>query len=290
MTPPSNSDLGARVQNWVRRWGLEVERTTETGSSTLVFGRRGSQPVVLKVSRDGSDEWKGGEVLTALNGAGVVRVYEQAPGAVLLERLSPGTPLVDLVLAGEDVTATAILADVIAAMSPPEGRPDPTVGEWGHGFNRYARSLKCYATPAAALAEERVTLAAEVYATLERSQSRPRLLHGDLQHYNVLLDQRRGWLAIDPKGVVGELEYELGASLRNPTERPDLCASRPIVERRIRQFEDRLGIDPERTLAWAFAQGVLSAIWSLEDGEPVTRDHAGLQLAQAIEPMLPRVR
>ena len=42
------------------------------------------------------------------------------------------------------------------------------------------------------------------------------LLHGDLQHYNVLLDKDRGWVAIDPKGVVGELEYEVGALLRNP--------------------------------------------------------------------------
>jgi streptomycin 6-kinase len=43
-----------------------------------------------------------------------------------------------------------------------------------------------------------------------------RLLHGDLQHYNVLLDRKRGWLAIDPKGVVAEGEFELGAALRNP--------------------------------------------------------------------------
>lgn len=51
----------------------------------------------------------------------------------------------------------------------------------------------------------------------------------DLQHYNVLFDDARGWLAIDPKGVVGEVEYEIGAILRNPIERPDLFAAPEIV-------------------------------------------------------------
>ena len=32
---------------------------------------------------------------------------------------------------------------------------------------------------------------------------------------NVRFDSGRGWLAIDPKGVFGELEYEVGAVVRN---------------------------------------------------------------------------
>lgn len=57
---------------------------------------------------------------------------------------------------------------------------------------------------------------------LAASQDETTLLHGDLHHYNVLSDVRRGWLAIDPKGVIGEVEYEAGAIFRNPNEMPDL--------------------------------------------------------------------
>jgi streptomycin 6-kinase len=131
-----------------------------------------------------------------------------------------------------------------------------------------------------------VERAGEIYASLCASQQHTRLLHGDLQHYNVLLDADRGWLAIDPKGVVGEVEYELGASLRNPGERPDLFASPDIVERRVRLHAARLGIDADRTLRWACAQAVLSAIWTVEDGFPVDSAHLSLQLARAIEPLL----
>jgi streptomycin 6-kinase len=98
----------------------------------------------------------------------------------------------------------------------------------------------------------------------------------------VLFDERRSWVAIDPKGVIGELEYEIGAALRNPYERPDLLASPETIERRLAIFQAALGIDVDRARAWAFAQGVLSAIWSVEDGHPVDANHAGLRLALAI--------
>jgi streptomycin 6-kinase len=109
----------------------------------------------------------------------------------------------------------------------------------------------------------------------------PALLHGDLHHYNVLSDRARGWCAIDPKGVVGELEFELGAALRNPIDRPDLFAKLDVVERRLDQFGLALGIDVSRARGWCFSQAVLSAIWSLEGGHAAEAD-AALQLARAL--------
>jgi streptomycin 6-kinase len=113
-----------------------------------------------------------------------------------------------------------------------------------------------------------------------------RLLHGDLQHYNVLSDGARGWIAIDPKGVAGELEYELGAALRNPHERPELYSNTSAVERRIACFAQHLPVDAGRVLAWAYAQAVLSAIWTVEDDGVVRPDDPALMLAAAIGPML----
>jgi streptomycin 6-kinase len=107
-----------------------------------------------------------------------------------------------------------------------------------------------------------------------------------LQHYNVLLDSNRGWLAIDPKGVLGELEYEIGAALRNPFERPELFLAQPVIKRRVRQFANHLSLDYERTLKWAFAQAVLSAIWLIEDGFEIDEENNALKLANAIQPMV----
>jgi streptomycin 6-kinase len=271
-----------RLDRCARDWGVTVASTLDTQSSILAFGTRDDRPVVLKVVRAPGDEWRAGEILAAFRGEGTVHVLAHVPGAALLERAVPGRSLTSLVLEGRDDEATGILADVIRRMgaSNPTVRWAVTAEEWGKGFRSYLDSGDAQ-VPAGL-----VDRARETYASLCASQQHTRLLHGDLQHYNILFDADRGWLAIDPKGVVGEVEYELGASLRNPGERPDLFASPAIVERRVGMHAARLGIDADRTLRWAYAQAVLSAIWSVEDGFPVDSAHLSLQLARAIEPLL----
>jgi streptomycin 6-kinase len=101
-----------------------------------------------------------------------------------------------------------------------------------------------------------------------------------------LFDSERGWLAIDPKGIVGELEYEIGAVLRNPYERPDLFARASTIEKRVERLALELNVNVNRTLAWGFAQAVLSAIWAVEDGFAVEPGNPWIALAGAIRPML----
>src|ERR1044071_7283855 len=105
--------LTERVAERIRAWGIAVQHTQETPSSFIAFGTRESQQVVLKVARQPGDEWRSGEVLAAFAGRGVVRVFQHIEGAVLLERLFPGTLLASLSLEGRDQEATAILAEVI---------------------------------------------------------------------------------------------------------------------------------------------------------------------------------
>ena len=150
-------------------------------------------------SRQGSRrEWRAGEVLQAFGGLGVVRVYEHGSGGLLLERLDPGTSLASLALADDD-EATRIVARTIAAMAPVDSPAGvPGVREWGRAFGSYLASDD--ARIAAALVRD----AQAAYTRLCDTQTRVRLLHGDLHHDNILFDTNRGWVAIDPKGVVGE--------------------------------------------------------------------------------------
>ena len=277
--------LWSRIEDRIRTWRVAVEDTLETESSFIAFGRRGSQPVVLKVLRHQGDEWHSGEILDAFEGRGVVRVYDYVEGAMLLERLSPGTSLAEMALNGRDEEATEILADVIQKMSPCRSvHQCATVQDWAKSFEQYAASGDDQ------IPKNLVGEGHRIYSHLCGSQSRRRLLHGDLHHYNVLWDSDRGWLAIDPKGVEGEIEYEIGAALRNPYEKPDLFASESTIERRLELFVSKLNLDFRRALAWGFAQAVLSAIWSVEDGFTVDPRNPSLMLAGAIRPMLPAAR
>lgn len=270
-----------RLDERARAWGVTVERVSETETSVLAFGCRGTQAVVLKVLKCPGDEWRSGEVLRALDGRGVVRLHEYVEGAMLVERLAPGYPLTGAVLDGRDDDAVDVLADVIHQMGGPTFAPGrPTVLDWAKAFHRYVPSRD------SAIPADLVEEGHRRYLALAASQRQPRLLHGDLHQSNVLFDSARGWCAVDPKGVIGETEFEIGAVLRNPIERPDLFASSAIVERRLTRFARRLGIDCSRALEWGFAQAVLSAIWSIEDGFTVDARTPALRLANAIRPLL----
>jgi streptomycin 6-kinase len=200
-------------------------------------------------------------VLRVYDGDGAVRVFESETGAVLLERLEPGEQLVTVVKRGDDDEATKILAEVIAKLAHHEAPAVcPTVADWGRGFDRYLQTDD-EQIPRAVVQEAR-----EMYQELVSSQRRTMLLHGDLQHYNVLFDNERGWTAIDPKGVVGELEYELSALLRNPIELPDVFSNPERIKRRLQILTTALHLDYSRALRWFYAQSILSAIWAIEDG------------------------
>jgi streptomycin 6-kinase len=266
-----------RLRAKAAEWNVTLEEIRETATSLLGFGVRGDARVVLKVTKQECDESHSGKVLRAFAGDGTVRIYESETGAVLLERLEPGEDLVSLVKRGEDEAATHILAQVMAKLAHHEAPAEcPAVGDWGRGFDRYLSSGD------QRIPRDLVHEAIELFQDLVSTQCTTMLLHGDLQHYNVLFDRHRGWVAVDPKGVVGELEYEIGAILRNPVELHEYYSTPEIIHRRLRTLTDALSLNYSRALKWSFAQAVLSAIWDIEDGYPVDPDHPSLLLAETL--------
>jgi streptomycin 6-kinase len=203
-----------------------------------------------------------------------------------MERLRPGDSLVRLALSDRDEEATDILAAVIQQLTGQESASHTTpekfatIHDWARGFDRYIASGD------EQIPRGLVEAARDTCLNLAASQQQPKLLHGDLQHYNILFDSDCGWVAIDPKGVVGEVEYEIGAAMRNPIERPDFFLSPQTIERRLKQFTNKLNLNFERALAWTFAQAVLSGIWTVEDGFEVNAEKPALKLANAIRPMI----
>ena len=71
-----SKDLNDRVVACSRAWGVAIERTASTPTSLIVHGKRAGKPVVLKVVKEGGDEWRCGEIAAKFGGRGVVQVYE----------------------------------------------------------------------------------------------------------------------------------------------------------------------------------------------------------------------
>jgi streptomycin 6-kinase len=278
------STLGiVRLRRYAASWNVAIaDRVIETPSSLIAFGTRGHDDVVLKIVKHEGDEWRAGEVIRASDGHGMVRALEVDDGAMLLERVVPGTSLAEMVPTNDD-GATTIIADVMRRFSPREAPTGtPTVEDWGRAFDRYRASGDRQ------IPTHLVTDAHALYAELSASQTNRRLLHGDLQHSNILFDHRRGWIAIDPKGVIGEAEFEVGPLLRNPIQMPHLFNRPEIVEHRLHVVCADAGLRYERAIRWAFALAVLSVIWGVEDDGVVHDDNPALTLAGALRPAIER--
>ena len=274
------TDLDGRKADLTRRWRDSDERLIDTPTSEIAFGERDGQPVVLKVVKTQGDEWNAGAIVAAFEGRRVIRVFEHEPGAMLLERAVPGTSLVEIVRAGRDEDAIDILAGTMAVTGAEIPPGCATAEDWGRAFVRYRASGDRQVDATL------VDAAEAMYVDLCASQQAVRLLHGDLQHYNVIFDQTRGWLTIDPKGVVAEREFEVGPFLRNPHGMSELYSDSAVVARRLARLCWAGDLDFGRALRWAFAEAVLSAIWGVEDDGFTEPDSPALLLARAVEPLL----
>jgi streptomycin 6-kinase len=94
-----------------------------------------------------------------------------------------------------------------------------------------------------------------------------KLMHGDFHHFNILSSER-GWLVIDPKGVVGPAGYEVGPLMLNPRNSfSDRISFERRAKRRISILAERLGWERKSIIRWSMAHAVLSAWWSIEDNE-----------------------
>ena len=255
--------LPATIADCERRWSLVVAPPVPNLSYNYVAPavRSDGTDVILKLGVPNPELRTEIAALRLYGGHGCGRLLdaEQDLGIMLLERLIPGTPLADL---ADDEAATAVAAEVMRQLwrPVPPDHPFPTVARWAKGMQRLRAEFDGGVGPfSLRLVEKAERLFAELLGSIEQ----PVLLHGDLHHWNILAADRQPWLAIDPKGLVGEPAYEVGALLRNKLDvAPDV---RRLTARRIDQLAEALGFDRERLLAWCLAQAVLSAWWSYED-------------------------
>jgi streptomycin 6-kinase len=216
-------------------------------------------PVVLKARFPNSEARDEIEALRAFAGDAAVRLLDaDADGCLmLLERIMPGTMLKELV---DDDEATRIAARIMVSLRrlPPEGNTFPSVRTW---WLKAASDIRarfdggCGPMPADLFARAEATF-------LEGETDAWLLLHGDVHHENILLDERRGWLVIDPQGVIGDPAYEAGTYLANQLlHRRD---PRATLARRVELLTDGLVLDRARIIEWSLAQAVMSGSWTLE--------------------------
>ncbi|MET2827257.1 aminoglycoside phosphotransferase family protein [Mesorhizobium shangrilense] len=266
-----------------KRWKVSApELIAETFSSRIwkVVREDGSPAIVkaLKPFDDVEDELRGEHYLSWRRGEGAVRLLGRDGHSMLLEYA--GDRLLSHELADEgDNAAAAIAADVMAKLFAPSKHPFPP--ELQPLRTRFASLFKKARADLDAGAD---SLYVEAAATAERLLADPhdiKPLHGDLHHDNIIHGPR-GWLAIDPKGVLGDPGFDAANILYNPLERDDLCSDAERIAHMAELFAKTLGQTPRAILDHAIAYGCLSASWHHEDAN-ADDESRELSIATAIQ-------
>lgn len=264
------------------RWKVSApELIAETFSSRIwkVVREDGSPAIVkaLKPFDDVADELRGEHFLAWRRGEGAVRLLGRDGHSMLLE--FAGETLLSKVLDEQgDKIATEIAAEVMARLLSPSKHSFPS--ELQPLRERFASLFKKAATDRA---NGHHSLYVEAGEIAERLLSNPhvvRPLHGDLHHENILHGPR-GWLAIDPKGVLGDPGFDAANMFYNPLERDELCLDPQRIAHMAEVFARTLGQSPAAILDHAIAYGCLSAAWHHEDDNAV-EENRELSIAAAI--------
>ena len=226
-------------------------------------GSSGEGAVVLKIGVPREELTSEIAALRLFNGEGSCRLIDadEEKGFLLLERLNPG---VMLSIMEDDEQATHIGAEVMQKIwrTAPQNNVFIQLSDWFDGLKRLREMFNGETGPLNEKLVERVEQAAKDFFI---ENHRPVLLHGDFHHFNILSSER-GWLVIDPKGVIGPAGYEVGPFLINPWgELINGIDQRRMTERRIDILHERLGFERERIHEWGLAHAALSAWWGIED-------------------------
>ncbi len=224
------------------------------------------ESVVLKIGFPENNEFIPEiQTLQLYDGLGAIRIIQEDKenSVVLLERAVPGTRVGNVTPDREQIS---IVADVLKKIHKPITSQSkltlPTLSDWAKAFDKY-RAV--YSPSSGPVPQWMFEQAEDMFTQYSKDKREKFLLHGDLHNDNILLSQR-GWLVIDPKGIIGEREFDVGTYLRNPyADLPEGSNYKKIVTDRIFQFSDELGFDKIRIRDWAFANAVISLLWFLED-------------------------
>ena len=227
---PDLAALERAAREVAAEWGIELGAPFSLARYSFV-APAGDHSVLKVTPPDDDESDEEADALALWKGDGAVRLlrHDRERRALLFERARPGDDLSGL---PED-EATAIAVAVGAKLWRPVAAPFRSIHDHVPAWLENAG-----ATP----------VARYLYARL--GQRGHTLVHGDFHHHNVLRSAR-GWLAIDPKPMLGEPEYDVASFLWNPVP----------ARLRVEHLESRLaafaavGLDEERMRAWTVIRG-----------------------------------
>jgi len=263
-------ELPALLDGCARRWGLTLGSPTEAikGNYVGYVTLKDGTEAVLKVAVPHADFTTEKEALEIYGGRGINRLIDRDDelNAILLERLRPGKMLAHHPDRAERAEITGRILLDLHTTPPPSEHGLPHFESWMHGAFGDIRGCKDLERSQPYL--DQIPRAQEMMDQLKKPGEPQILLHGDLHHWNILEDAPRGWMAIDPKGVIGASCLDVGRYVNNAVvfeDRSGRSEKREILLETLRIFSNVLRESEERMFSGTYLDKITGSGSGLAD-------------------------
>lgn len=275
------------VKTYETKWGLKSKGTFPGLSINFVerVQTKNGEDLVLKIGFLGDEEFlREVKALRIYGGNGAIKILKEDldNSVILLEACIPGNPLHTIENEEKEILIFTNICKRIWTKVPEDSGFAKLADESKYFDWYFANIEKCKDS----LPEDLVIKAQKVFKDLINSQGDLYLLHADLHHDNIL-NSERGWLSIDPKGIIGEREYEPSVYILNPYKRfkeNEELIKKDFFAKRVKLISKALNLNEERVAKWAFIKQILALIWSLQDYG--IRDKISIRNARELEKLL----
>ena len=267
------------IEKLSRFWSLtNIEPASNMNWNYVAYATQHKKiNVAFKMSYDPTLIKNEYHVLTYFDGHGAIKLldYSEEHHAILLERALPGRSLKenDPAQIQETIHSYSQVIKKIASLTLPNSS-FCHVNTWLDAID-HIRDLR--------IDKRYVDKAKQLKSHLLQSSNKEYLCHGDL-HLENIIQNKNDWLAIDPKGIIGEMAFEAAAfDLLYDDEMTNIKTGQSKIIDRIQQLSNALKIDNDRLLSWVFLRIMISIQWFVEDkGDPSRM----IQLANYVYPLL----
>ncbi|MCZ7467709.1 aminoglycoside phosphotransferase family protein [Agrobacterium sp. O3.4] len=278
--------MSRTIPSFPALWNIEAAKQIADTPAGVVYAvtRGDGSPAVAKVLKKKGleDSLRGADFIAWRAGVGCVELLERSDDILLMEHAGAETLRDVLFRDGDDDAATEIAADVLLQYHQPSQQTPPssllTLPLYFESLFRKAEQdrtsgVESIYIEAAAMAQELIDRQRDV-----------KPLHGDLHHENIMRSGR-GWIIIDPAGLIGDAALDVANMFSNPLDRFDLTRSEARIASMAAIFSRALQRDERVLLQYAFAYGCLSAAWHEEDSNAEERDNE-LAVAATVKTVL----
>ncbi|MBO8157744.1 MAG: hydrogenase expression protein HypB [Bacillaceae bacterium] len=243
------------------RWDLHIHPHFDLSYSYVSPAMtRNQREVVIKLGIPDEEFNNSLEALKLFDGNGVVQLIDAVPekGMLLMERITPGTMLA---LQKDDKQATRIATQVMKKIWKPAPLKCclPTTLKREESL---ATLINEYPEGIGPIQLKTLEEALDIFKYMNQQMETRYLLHGDLHHYNILKASGESWVAIDPKGLIGEREYDVIQFLLNKLPEGEVASA---IQNRMEIFADELNLNFQKIALWGYAHSVLATAWTVQD-------------------------